>query len=80
VTHILAYQLRSALPAAMVGFLENQSAGELVAITWIEPDRLKFTAHFEKEGKRFEDKVFRYKLAAQQAGRAAKLKRSSAGA
>jgi hypothetical protein len=57
----LAHEARDALPKTLVQFLDTQSRGRLKSITWIEPDRLRFTAHFEKDGQPLESRIFKYK-------------------
>lgn len=66
---LLGHQVRSALPESLVSFLEQQSRGELRSITWAESDRHTFTAHFDKNGRPFEDRIFKYRSALEQATR-----------
>lgn len=56
---LLGHQDRSALPEELVVYLEQAAESRLVAITWVEPDRLQFTAHYMK-GCGAEQRVFRY--------------------
>lgn len=63
----LAHERRSLLPSALVRFLHSRSEGTLSGITWFEPERHRFTAHFTRDDAPFEDRVFRYKSAIQQA-------------
>jgi hypothetical protein len=58
---LLSYQGRSALPDEMVRYLEEQSDGTLTAISWIEPNRLRFIAHYELEESKVEDRMFRHR-------------------
>jgi hypothetical protein len=66
---LLGHQMRSALPDDLVRFLDAQSQGLLAAITWIEPHRLRFTAHYTKDGRPLEERVFKYRASAEQARR-----------
>jgi hypothetical protein len=63
----LTHESRSALPESFVRFLDSKSEGTLSGITWVEPNRDRFTAHYSRDGKPLEDKVFRYKSSLQQA-------------
>lgn len=61
VGQLVGHQERSSLPKALVKFLDSHSLGRLEAITWIEPHRERFTAHFERDGKSHEQRVFAYR-------------------
>ncbi len=63
---VLGHEGRSSLPEDFVRFMDRQSAGKLLAITWIEPHRHRFTAHFEKDRQHFEQRIFRYRAACDQ--------------
>jgi len=64
---VIGYVARGDLPELLVEFLETQSTGVLGGITWIEPDKLEFAAHYLRDGESLEQRVFRYKSAAEQA-------------
>ncbi|MDB5671997.1 MAG: hypothetical protein JWO25_2956 [Alphaproteobacteria bacterium] len=66
--------MRSALPDDFVRYLDSQSLGLLTAITWIEPHRLRFTAHYAKDGDAFEQRVFKYRAAPEQSRRSRALR------
>ena len=59
---ILEQERRESLPGSLVSFLESQSTGRLQSITWVEPDRLRFTAHFALGGGTMESRMFKYRL------------------
>jgi hypothetical protein len=58
---LVSYQARAALPVDLVEYLDGQSNGVLTAISWIEPHRLRFIAHFAIDESRMEDRVFRHR-------------------
>ena len=66
----LTYQSRASLPDDFVRFLEVGAEGELMGVTWLEPNRHRLTAHYNQSGNKLEDRVFRYKAAIQQSRRA----------
>ena len=66
---LIGHQLRAALPDELVRFLDAQSVGLLTAITWIEPYRLRFTAHYARDGLPFEERIFKYREPAEQTRR-----------
>ena len=57
----LEQERRESLPGSLVRFLESQSTGRLQSITWVEPDRLRFTAHFALGGGAIESRMFKYR-------------------
>ncbi len=57
----LEQERRESLPGLLVSFLESQSTGRLQSITWVEPDRLRFTAHFALAGGAIESRMFKYR-------------------
>jgi hypothetical protein len=66
---LLGHQIRSALPDELVRFLDGHSQGVLAAITWIEPQRLRFTAHYTKDGQPLEERIFKYRPPSEQSRR-----------
>lgn len=58
---LVSYEARAALPKDLVDYLDGQSDGVLTAISWIEPQRLRFIAHYAVGDSKMEDRVFRHR-------------------